>query len=314
MTAVDTAEDPPEATTSRRETSALGAPPTRPRRKRPRLDHVDAMRPVKQGGVVTTHSLLFFAPAGGIGVGASLLVTHVTRFAFMFISAAMLVYAYPELRRGALGVFWRRRLLAVALPYVTWTLIYFGMESLPIPGIPEAFRPTGGLVASVPRSLEHLGVLLVTGYYQLYYLVILLEFYVIYPAFLWLIRRTDGHHRAVFVISLALQLALVLLEQTGVVPGWMQGHGAIRELWNYQLYVVAGGIMAWHYQAIHAWLCRRWRVVVGATLVTFVVAEAWYVVAATHLLGFPGDPSGAFQPAVIPFFVALIAALYLLGV
>jgi hypothetical protein len=37
---------------------------------RKRLDHVDAMRPVKQFGVVSTHTLLFFAPVGtGLSVG-----------------------------------------------------------------------------------------------------------------------------------------------------------------------------------------------------------------------------------------------------
>jgi hypothetical protein len=47
------------------------------------------MRPVKQLGVVSTHSLRNLAPAASLGVGASLMLTHVTRSAFMFISAAM---------------------------------------------------------------------------------------------------------------------------------------------------------------------------------------------------------------------------------
>ena len=64
-------------------------------------------------------------PAASLGVGASLMLTHVTRFAFMFISAAMLVYAYPAVGRGGWRTFWRRRLLAVVLPYATWTVIYF---------------------------------------------------------------------------------------------------------------------------------------------------------------------------------------------
>src|ERR1700758_966704 len=70
------------------------------RQRRPRLAHVDAMRPVKQLGVVSTHSLQWFAPAASIGAGAGLMLTHVTRFAFMFISAAMLVYAYPVVGHG----------------------------------------------------------------------------------------------------------------------------------------------------------------------------------------------------------------------
>ena len=91
--------------------AAAAADPVAPprHRPRPRLTHVDAMRPVKQFGVVSTHSLQSFAPAASLGVGASLMLTHVTRFAFMFISAAMLVYAYPAVGRGGWPTFWRRR-------------------------------------------------------------------------------------------------------------------------------------------------------------------------------------------------------------
>ncbi len=285
-------------------------------RRRPRLHHVDAMRPVKQAGVVTTHSLLFFAPATTVAVGAGLLVTHVTRFAFMFISAAMLVYAYPELRRAALPTFWRRRLLAVALPYVTWTLVYFVMESLPISGIPAAFRPSGGITGSVPVSLAHLGQLLVRGYYQLYYLVLLLELYLAYPAFLWLLRATRRHHGLLVGASVALQLVLVGLVHWGLVPGWLQGYWATRELWNYQLYLVGGGVMAWHYEAVHAWLVRRWRLVLGATAVTLALAEGWYAAASTPSFAWLAGDGAAdpFQPVLIPLFMAVIAALYLLGV
>jgi len=59
---------------------------------RRRLDHVDAMRPVKQVGVVSTHSLLFFAPLATLSVGGALMLLHVTREAFLFISACMLTY------------------------------------------------------------------------------------------------------------------------------------------------------------------------------------------------------------------------------
>src|ERR1700733_1260805 len=95
------------------------------RGRRPRLVHVDNMRPLKQAGGIGTHALLIFGPPASVATGGALLVTHGTRFAFMFMSAAMLVYAYPELPRDRLRVFWRRRLLAVLIPYVTWTVVYF---------------------------------------------------------------------------------------------------------------------------------------------------------------------------------------------
>src|ERR1700678_4126590 len=81
---------------------------------RKRLDHIDAMRPVKQAGVVSTHTLLAFAPVGaGITVGASLMLLHVTREAFLFISACMLAYSYRESLQVELRTYWKRRFLLV---------------------------------------------------------------------------------------------------------------------------------------------------------------------------------------------------------
>lgn len=274
------------------------------------------MRPVKQAGVVTTHALLFFAPSAVMAVGATLVLTHVTRFAFMFISAAMLVYSYPTLERRGLRRFWRRRLLAVGLPYVTWTLVYFVLESLPLKGIPGAFRTTGGIVASLPATLDHLGYLLVMGYFQLYYLALLLQFYLLYPAFLWLLRRTSRHHGRLVAISAAVAAGLACLVHWDLVPGWMQGTDATRELWNYQLYLVAGGVMAWHYEVVHAWLAHHLRAILLAALAALALAESAYVLASSGALGFlvgagTADP---FDPFALPLYAGLIVAVYFLGV
>ena len=258
---------------------------------------------MKQFGVVVTHSLNSFAPAAAVGSGAALMVSHVTRFAFMFISAGMLVYAYPTLGRKDLRTFWRRRLTSIGLPYVAWTLVYFAMEA--------------GTVSWPLGGMKRLGYLLATGYYQLYFLLLLLEFCLVYPAFLWLLRRTEGHHGALFASSVALQVVLTSLIYWGIQPGWALGKGGgMVELWNYQLFVVAGGLLAWHYDEAHEWLCRHWRLVLSATLASFVVAEAYYLFVDTHpdsLLA--GTVStAAFQPVTIPLYLGLIASLYLIGV
>src|ERR1700730_11330938 len=96
---------------------------------RRRLDQVDAMRPIKQAGVISTHSILYFAPAAAtVSSNATLLLFHVSREGFFFISACMLTYAYIglSLRDGAgLLRFYCRRAVAVLIPYLCWTLIYF---------------------------------------------------------------------------------------------------------------------------------------------------------------------------------------------
>ena len=262
------------------------------------------MRPVKQFGVVSTHSLQSFAPAASLGVGASLMLTHVTRFAFMFISAAMLVYAYPAVARGGWRTFWRRRLLAVVLPYATWTVIYFAV------GLAQA-----GRIGSIAGAAGHLGWLLLTGYDQLYFLVVLLQFYLIYPAFLWLIRRTERHHWRLLAASLAAEAVLFWLVHEQDLPGWMLGKGATRELWNYELFVVAGGVLAWHYQDVHGWLLRHWRPLLAATAAAIAASEAWFLLASHGVPGFrTGDPSDPFQPIEIPLYLGLITVIYLLGV
>jgi uncharacterized membrane-anchored protein len=90
-----------------------------------RLDQVDAMRPIKQAGVISTHSILYFAPAAAsVGSGAALLL-HVSREGFFFICACMLMYAYADLGRAGLRHFYWRRFLAVVIPYLCWMVIYF---------------------------------------------------------------------------------------------------------------------------------------------------------------------------------------------
>jgi hypothetical protein len=111
---------------------------------RRRLDHVDAMRPVKQAGVISTHAILYFAPAAAsAGSGAALLLLHVSREGFFFISACMLTYAYTDLNRARLRRFYWRRFLSVGIPYLCWSVIYF-LCTLPVSHYPSttvAFRP-----------------------------------------------------------------------------------------------------------------------------------------------------------------------------
>jgi len=281
--------------------------------RRPRLHHVDYMRPFKQGVVITTHSLLLFAPAASATAGAALLVTHLGRFAFMFISAAMLVYAYPHLERANFGRFWHRRLFAVAVPYALWTCFYFFWQS--VPGVSAMYRP-GGLTGSVSTSLAHLGYLLLSGYYQLYFLVLLLEFYIVYPLFLWLLRRGARRPWLLLGTSAAVQLGMGWLLHWGLLPGWLSGFWGAREIWDYQLYLVAGGLMALYYPEVHAWLGRHWRLVLMASGVTLVCAEAWYWLADLAVVPALGGTNltDPFQPVVMPLFISLIGAIYLLGV
>ena len=148
------------------------------------------------------------------------------------------------------STFWRRRFALVAVPYLCWTVIYF------LVGLPSE---TG-----TPRSdVVHLLYLFGTGYYQLYYLLVLLEFYALFPLLLVLLRRTAGHHGVVLLVSGMLQLVLVSTMHWNVAPTWMRGFWATREVTSYQFYLVAGMVVAMHRDEFHDWLCSHVALIVA---------------------------------------------------
>ncbi len=268
-----------------------------------RLDHVDATRPVKQVGVVSTHVLLFFAPASAaVAAGAALTLLHAARDAFFFISACMLTYAYADLSRSGIRRFYWRRFVSVGIPYLCWTLIYY------LSTLPEAGYPGRG------QALWALPHLLYVGYYHLYFLLVIMQFYLAFPLVLWLLRRTAGHHGLLFSGIVASQLLLVIAMHWNVLPLGLRGVWAQREAPTYVLYLMGGAIAARHLSQVHDWLCRNARWVVLFTLGAAIAAEAVYYLAqdgVTTVLGSGDDP---FQPSVIPFNVGIIACLYLFGV
>jgi peptidoglycan/LPS O-acetylase OafA/YrhL len=294
---------PPEPGNGAAPVGPNGAPPTGTESgagTRKRLDHIDAMRPIKQAGVVGTHSLLAFAPVASLGVGASLMLLHVTREAFLFVSACMLTYSYKGLGSGGLSNFYRRRFVAVGIPYLCWTFIYF-LVTLP------------DFSTGVSGSLEHLAYLTGTGYYQLYYLLVIMQFYLVFPLAAALITRANGHHGTVLLVSGLLQATVVSLEHWSMLPAAFEGFWATREITSYQFYLVAGMIVAIHLDDVHRWLSQHVRLVISFTLASAAVAEAWFYLATTDLSHWLGSSSDAFQPIVIPFNVGAIACIYLAG-
>jgi peptidoglycan/LPS O-acetylase OafA/YrhL len=265
-----------------------------------RLEHVDAMRPLKQVGVVSTHTLIAFAPLGSVMVGASLMLLHVTREGFLFLSACMLTYSYRSLERSRYLPFYRRRLVAVGLPYLCWTAIYFFIT------LPSRHENALG-------SLGHFGFLVASGYYQLYYLLVIMQFYVLFPVLLLLCRRVR-RHGWLLAGSLALQFVLVTTSHWHVLPEGFQGFWASRDVLFYQFYLLAGMVVAFHLDEFHDWLCAHAQHVVIATAVFAGVAELWFVAAKDGWASWLGSSADPFQPIVVPFNIGAIACIYLLGV
>lgn len=269
------------------------------RAPRPRVPHLEVLRLVPMVGVVATHTLMFTQPAASTVSNAALMFLHANREIFFFVSAFVLVYSSGAVgRRQTVAGFWRRRYPLVAAPYLAWTLLYW----LPVAGLPS---PSSS-------SLNQLLVNLTTGWFHLYFLLVTMQLYLVFPLLAWLIRRTSGHHGLLLAGSLSMQIAFTALMQyaSGAEPGWLR-------LWldqaqvvatSYQLYFLAGGLAAAHLPEVLRWLHSHRRVSLLAA------AAAAAAVAANYALNLDlGQTAQAaanvFQPAVT---LAVAAGLVLL--
>ena len=296
------------------EGSAAGAlGPTSGTRRR--LDHIDAMRPVKQAAVISTHALIFFAPlATSATVVGLIMLTRFARDAFLFVSACMLAYSYRSAPRVDLGRYAWRRFMAVGVPYLTWTAIYYLFTSAAATStFPYyTFRGTGVLSGAGAAHFVHL---LWTGYYQLYYLIVIMEFYVIFPFLLALLRRAARWHRAILVGAVVCQLAYGVLVSVHPLGVHLSGMEQTRLIVSYPAYLVGGVIVALHLDEAHRWIVTHARAIVLFTMAGILVAEV-----ASYLDRFRAWPlylhtgNMVFAPLAVPYNVGMILCVYLLGV
>ena len=273
---------------------------------RRRLDQVDAMRPIKQAGVVSTHTIIAFAPAGAAVLSnASLLLLHVSREAFFFISACMLTYPYVELNRAGMRRFYWRRFVAVGVPYLCWSVIYF----LWFPYVLH----NASYTATPGSALAHFGHQLEVGYDQLYFLIVIMEFYLVFPLVLALLRWTKGHHGLVIAAAVAAQFAMSIGMHWKLLPATVIAYGQENAL-CYVLYLLGGAVVAFHLSDVHDWVCRHAALVVYLTVVSALFAEAVYFLARMGVTRALGNGSDPFQPSVIPFNVCVLGCGYLAGI
>jgi peptidoglycan/LPS O-acetylase OafA/YrhL len=273
---------------------------------RQRLDQVDAIRPIKQAGVVSTHTIIAFTPATAtVYSNAALLLLHVSRNAFFFISACMLTYAYYDLKPSQLRRYYWRRFVSVGIPYLCWNVIYF-------------FWPLYVLrtasYANPLRAAQFFGRQLEVGYNQLYFLVVIMEFYLLFPLLLILLKKTKGHHGLVLAAVAVMQFAMAIGMHWHLFPAIMlQGQYAQENALCYVLYLVGGAIVACHITEVHDWVCRNAALVVYLTIAGLVFAEGVYFMARAGITTDLGSGSDPYQPSVIPFNVGILACVYLVG-
>jgi peptidoglycan/LPS O-acetylase OafA/YrhL len=261
-----------------------------------RVPEVDLVRVITFGAVVAVHAVTSSVAALDVGGHATLMLLHYTRSAFFIFMAIVLVRSAE--RSGRTGSL-RRRLTLVGVPYLTWSVLFLVLS-----------WATGG--RDTPWDGAGKALLTGTAWYHLYFLLVTMQFYVVLPAFLRLLRATRRQPWALLLGSLVLGMVITTwLHYTHWGPGPLaqyKGYAA-QLLPTYWLLFAVGGVAALHLDAVLGWLRAHRRAVLLGTLAGALAMEALFF--GSLAAGVRADTaSDAVQPALQLWAVLLTAGLF----
>jgi peptidoglycan/LPS O-acetylase OafA/YrhL len=257
--------------------------------------------------VLGQHSLLWTDMSKNVVGTGFITMLHFTRNAFFFLSGVVVCYAQITRPRSLRG-FWTRRYVQIGVPYLAWTLIYVAFTIL---------RPGG----TWEKTWSYFWTDIRIGYYQLYVIVVLFQFYLVLPFFLKLLRVTSARtHVVIMTLSVAIALFIgVVLHydpDLGVVGRAVHdiGNGWVwsRNLVSYQVFFVAGVLVAYHFDAVMAFV-RRWHhqiVIVSAGVGTGTLL--WYMVVIWQGAKL-SSASDIFEPIAVVWSLGAIAGVFALS-
>ena len=278
------------------------------RMQRAHLYELDLLRVVTAICVVGVHAValttfLNQASWGMLVQNGVLVALHYTREMFMFVSALALTYVYYG-KPFQVGRFYKKRAIGVLIPYCIWSALYTRVN---LPGLsPGAFLST-----------TTIAILNGTASFQLYFILISLEFYLAFPLFMKFLRLVEHHPWKTLAVSFALQVVMMALDFKYLQLGTLASSGfwlfvsQHRESFflTYQFYFVLGGLAAIYMRQVRAFLLRYGRLVMACFAVVLLGLWACFFVQMYYLHLSLGYATSVLQPDMVFFSPVAIVAL-----
>lgn len=236
------------------------------RKSRPYVYELDPLRATTALIVVAVHAVALTAflnhSASGLQLQNALVTAlHYTREMFMFVTAFALVYVYFG-RPFSAKRFWTKRATGVLVPYALWTLIYILVNQ---PNLSPLDFARTALIDLLNGQAS----------YQLYYILLTLQFYLLFPLFLPLVSIFKKYPWQSLGISFALEVLILYVDYHTLGAGI----GTNQPFWNfiaqyqnsivliYQFYFVLGAVAALYISQIRTFLARHgWWTAIGFVL------------------------------------------------
>lgn len=279
-----------------------------PLANRPRLQRVDLMRVNLFFLVVIVHAIgtINISEDSQRGMGMLSMLNHFARYGFVFITGFVLFLGYHGRGQSPIN-FWRRRFGLVVLPYLVWTVVYTVTNAWLL-----SEEPMPGLGALARDSLEH--AVYGNAKYQLYFLLISMQIYLVFPLLSAIVHRTTGHHGKLLAAAAAIQVGMFFLLTCPNCSFSPQGTSILAHTWKtlpvYILFLVGGALAAVHFARFDAWVGDHTRAIVVAALAVGIITVAFYLAISGGGEISARATSGA-NPVYLPWFLAGTALVYI---
>ncbi|SDC08360.1 Membrane-bound acyltransferase YfiQ, involved in biofilm formation [Paenibacillus sp. UNCCL117] len=224
---------------------------------RPKLLELDIVRAVAILAVLAIHNssdaLVELQPGGSQTM--YVLINKLSNFAvpvFLLLSGIVLFYRYQSDFDGKQALmFYVKRVRQVLIPYVVWSLFYYLYY--------QWMFEKPGLHFNAAAFWELLP--WADAWYHLYFMVIIIQFYLLFPALMWLCRW-GWFRRWLGWIGLAVQAGFYSYHY------WIEPFEHVASLcFTYFSMFTLGGWIGLHYASFTAWLRRSFLPVLAATVI-----------------------------------------------
>jgi peptidoglycan/LPS O-acetylase OafA/YrhL len=186
--------------------------------RKERITEIESLRGIAFAAVVLQHSIAHYSvvPEAGLEDGVLLaILLMLSKFAvplFIFITGMVLFYNTGD--KLHYGRFMQKRLTDVIVPYIIWSLIYFTLA-------PRGWNGFGW------QDIPDLGLKLITGKTtsHFWYIIMLIQFYLLFPLFLRAIRFVYNRYEAkgrTIALLISGVVYLVLADQLRNIARFME--------------------------------------------------------------------------------------------
>jgi surface polysaccharide O-acyltransferase-like enzyme len=273
--------------------------------KKAHIFEIDFLRAITVFSVVTIHTFASMAylyskdPLTTQIIALFIHLLHYNREIFIFVTGLVLTYVYFHRPFSAMK-FWSKRLLFIFAPYVLWTIIYLliNNDTLPL----NKYLP-----------LFWTDILTGNASYQLYYISLALQYYALFPFFLWFIKKVGKHPSAILIISFIIQIIMIYLDftflqkgplmQTPIVKNFLTPYQD-RLFLSYQFFFIAGSFVAIYMNKSYQFIQKYGKYLPVIFLLT-IISFSLYFLHQLHIKSMTYSLS-VLQPSVVLYSIVAI--------